>query len=316
MNCIRECVVFFLSGPELEPQTEILNKDVIKIIFKELSPKKLAQICLVSKQFNQIISDENLWNAFDLEEYFPGVFLEKSWEKYLNFQVGKIKIDKRLIFKTLYSPCPFSNKKIYETHSLILIPKGMSLNKLLANQVFKKYENYEIVIERILQKFGEREVADNGLKLITKTILEETRGKLGDERCLDTIEKHKYEVPDLLPVIACNLMRSLSPHEESKKLYKVDLGNIEKEKYSLFIKIMNIFKNLPLSGFLGSTADFHINFLDEVFTLCKEEFRVGGTSPQDFYLFYFQKFELNDRKIGISPMKNIDLNQEIEIKIE
>lgn len=311
MSCFDRLYEYFFPVPKTTVFSA--NDDVLQAVFSKLPPTKLAKICVVSKQWNRVVGREILWNQYELEDYFPSVFLEKSWRN-LGENVESIKMDKRAIFKILYSRCPFSNKRVYETHSLVLIPEGMSFNKLLFLPEVRKFPRIHTgSMGKILDRFGDIKVEKHRVILITKTIVEETRGKL-DKNGFDFL-RYGYQTPDLITVIVSNIMRGLSPHPKNNRKYKLDLVELEEGKGSFFTKLHNFLLNLVSDDFHGTTIDHDIATLYSIFTICQEGYLIGGTRPKKFSTMRFEKYETHDQGYGIAPMRHIDFNQKIEIKI-
>lgn len=287
---------------------------VLKQIFSFLTPKELARICTTCKRWNQLVADPNLWDLFDLEKLFPkSVFLTESWEKYFGVKVEMPKYDKRPIIAELYRSCPFIiGKDTHETHILVLMPEGLTIESL------KKYAEGRCKLDEsfwnpTIELKNKPRVSKTCLKLITKMIIPETRGKPILENKAVHFENF-YEIPDLLTAVVANLFRQKI---KDNVPFKYTVGDFKKGKQNFLIKLWNMFNNLLSEAGLD-TRDYEILWLYHIFTICKEEiertpskkiFVVGGMSPDNLDIFHiFDDGTHYEYKTGIAPMKQLSFN--------
>lgn len=91
------------------------------------SIKDLTSCCLVSKNWNAVANDENLWRDLVLRTI---AFGKTKWEKYFG-EIGKEPPLPANIVQILKERCPFwDDKKIFQTHALLLIPNKINGNKI------------------------------------------------------------------------------------------------------------------------------------------------------------------------------------------
>ncbi len=159
-----------------------LPYELIYKIFYYLTLNELVKVQLVSKEWKIIATDEVLLNALPLPK---GAFGKKAWEKYF----GKIGEEPCLSFslhRLLEQPCPFwKDKKIKETHQLILLPKTVddqplnliSLGTLIKNLKEGHCPSYKIsdlfIFHRIMDFYGEISVTHSYWILMTRDIIPE-----------------------------------------------------------------------------------------------------------------------------------------------
>ena len=123
------------------------------------------------------------------------------------------------IGRLLKSSCPafpgkrvmFPGKRVIETHMLVRLPKGFTLNTLgmLAKKYFPETENgYGVCWESILKEHGDRSIDKPTWLLMTKDVLPGSRNKTYAEQqtMVATLARQShaaYEVPSVLEAVAC-----------------------------------------------------------------------------------------------------------------
>lgn len=315
----KKLLSYFSATPPkrlIKNHFSILNlpKEITKIIFGFLKPKELAKMCLTCKQWNQIGSDKALWNKFDMEKYFPGIFLEEAWKKYLDISITFPDYQKRKLFPILYSRCPFSNKFVYETHILVLLPAELTIENL--KKYFEGKYNPEKDFWVPINTLKNIPAKSCRFTLITKTILEETRNFPLQTICENFERKYKeidYKVPDLISLIVSLLFRQMSKNPENLQSFVNDLNDMEKSKYELATKAFNLLENyLRLRLSIKNIAYFKLN---QLYSFCKEEseiednifsmkiFEVGGNFVEGIAIH--PSLEEANKKTGIAPMRDL-----------
>ena len=116
------------------------------------------------------------------------------------------------IGRLLKSSCPaFPGKRVIETHMLVTLPKGFTLNTLgmLAKKYFPQNPNgYGYIWERILKEHGDRSIDKLTWLLMTKDVLSGSRHRAYAQQqtmvaTLATQSHVAYEVPSILEAVAC-----------------------------------------------------------------------------------------------------------------
>jgi hypothetical protein len=201
--------------------------EIIHEIFSYLEPEDLGRCGRVSERWQIVAKDERLWNLFDLSKLFPStVFLDKDWKTYFGLAVQAPWLNNRLIIPILKSSCPFfKGKRVWETHTLLLMPKGLSVNKLEKLAQAPQLGNgtqYEYFNEQLQNQFGEKNVDVSNYVLITNAVLEQSMSmSFSEQKAL--LQAHcNYEVPDLLVAATLNIVKYVSSNEAKTRLFGSD----------------------------------------------------------------------------------------------
>lgn len=206
--------ILFEEKKKYETYTTVLPElpeEIYLKIFSYLPPQKLEQMSQVNKMWRDYINNQKLWKEaeFFLRDTF---FLNDVWETHFkdaDLEMEKIDYDSREIFRKLYSKCPFSNNKelVKDTHTILLIPKGLSLRKF--TKIFPVNRSYTEMWEDIFERHGNTVVEKTHLLLITNNIIEKTRG-VSFEKKKEILTRYKeYEIADLISILAINTLRFL-----------------------------------------------------------------------------------------------------------
>ena len=126
------------------------------------------------------------------------------------------------LLEALNEPCPFTEVKekgseilVSETHVLVLIPKGMTLNKMgeLAKEPIEGHKTeygYEYYWDMIEEKYGTVEVKDSYWVLMTKNLIPNSREKTRQEQLNLAASVKGYGAPSLIEAAVCNFVSYVS----------------------------------------------------------------------------------------------------------
>ena len=151
--------------------------DVISLtILSYLSFPDLAKVCPVSKRWNALANNPRLLKT---SVYRDVAFSHLQWtlchnqglqkEEMLKYEHDAKEFESLPpdIGRLLKSSCPaFPGKRVIETHMLVRLPKGFTLNTLgmLAKKYFPQNPNgYGYIWERILKEHGDRSIGQTHL---------------------------------------------------------------------------------------------------------------------------------------------------------
>jgi hypothetical protein len=180
------------------------------IIFPNLSLPELAACSRVCKVWT-VMAKKHI-SAFSYEKAFG----PKEWYTYFRAHLRNVPRLPSNIAEIMNSPCPFwTDKKIYETHVLVLVPGTVSkqpLNlKVLGEIVQKPLQGYSTKYN--LFNLGEYvdQSPHSHWALLTRTEIEGTRNKTYEEEhaLLDPYSQNTqiiYEIPTVLDAAVCNFM--------------------------------------------------------------------------------------------------------------
>ena len=175
---------------------------------------------------NSIISKPVISNTKDSYSSIPSIAFGKAdWEKYF----GEIGLEPPLpanIEKILNERCSFwPNKKVKETHLLVLIPNTVNgkpftmnyLGKLIQNPKSGHATKYEYYCDYVRKALGDKSYPSHWV-LMTRDIIPGSRSK-GSSKCRHMIANHSnktglpYELPNLLEATASILMHYVKKGE-------------------------------------------------------------------------------------------------------
>lgn len=209
-----------------------LPTEIVAYIFSFLSFEDLAQACLVSRAWKQITSD--LSNK--ALKIFSSCFFFKDWEKHLQFNVPPRfhSFSYNFIFSILTSACPFHpEKKIWETHTLLEIPKNLTLKKIChlpsttewGNQKWIQYIWPEYLNSSSpswttkSEDFEDKPVSETHYVLIKNEVLEGSREQSFEYQQALISNYKGYEVPSLITGIVANIAKFIKSKEQHIHLY-------------------------------------------------------------------------------------------------
>lgn len=194
-----------------------------------LQPNDLFRCLSVCKQWNLDLNTQHVWNSkcrkagidfsFDIEQ--------TSKEKYVNWihrqhlwTLDDVPSLPSNIQEILQGPCPFwPNKTVGETHTLVLIPKTVSIKTSSGSWITKPLTiktldevmkskgraSYRGNWANIAAALGEKGIQKSSWVLMTKTILDGSPQKsYATQKQL--VEEQGYRIPQTLEVIACLLL--------------------------------------------------------------------------------------------------------------
>lgn len=196
-----------------------LVKDIVVLIFLQLSEKDVARARRTCLRWNRIGKNEHVRN-FALGS--------RVWRQHF----GSVGVEPPLparMTEIMREPCPFwKGKLVCDTHMLVLIPatvKGMAftLNCMegLVEAKRSKAKPFMFIWSEVQDQFGGRSPKSSYWMLMTKDVVEGTRNKSYDEQCrlvteLGKTASGKYEAPTLMEATTSTWM---SFFERKKPLY-------------------------------------------------------------------------------------------------
>lgn len=201
-----------------DPFNYVSSDVIINEFLTFLKLSEIATCCLVSKKWNRLSSADTVWRRAVLQEI---AFGKKKWETF----VGDVGYEPPLpkdIVKILKSPCPIwgkVGKKVYQTHSLMLIPEtvdGKPLTLKYLGELVKAKNNgnttqYYYFDEDALQRHGSTPSGKSYWVLITNDVLPNTK-KLSFPNQQALIAQLKddvnveYRIPKALEAAVLNFM--------------------------------------------------------------------------------------------------------------
>jgi len=193
------------------PEAIKLDKAFILTVMEQ-NPKA---ICFVPEV---IINDKEL--KLSLVEAFA--FGEKKWEKYFG-SVGEVPPLPANIIETLRSPCPyFKDKKVGETHLLMLVPATVdgqpfnleNLDKLVKNPKQPGHALKNNCFNGVVKdKYGKDTPKASQWVLMTNDVIPDSRKKSYSDQKALVENVPGYKVPDLLSAAACIMMNFVDRNE-------------------------------------------------------------------------------------------------------
>ena len=190
----------------------ILPNDVVgNIIFPNLSLSALAICARVCKAWNKMATEH--LKAFSHDNAFG----PKDWYAYFGGHLRNVPRLPSNIGDILSSSCPFwADKKVFETHLLVLIPEtvsGQPLTLKTLGELVQKPRNGGKATKYERCDLGEYvdQPAQSHWALLTRTVLEGSRNKpYKDQQAIVTGYSQKtqmaYEIPTVLDAAVCNFM--------------------------------------------------------------------------------------------------------------
>jgi hypothetical protein len=200
------------STSSISSANPILPNDVIgNVIFPNLSLPALAICTRVCKAWNKMATEH--LKAFS----YDNAFGPKEWYIYFGSHLKNVPRLPSNIGGILSSSCPFwTDKKVFETHVLVLIPatvNGQPLTLKTLGELVQhprsggkptKYEYFNL---------GEYvdQPAQSHWALLTRTVIEGSRNKpYKDQQAIVSSYSRKtkmaYEIPTVLDAAVCNFM--------------------------------------------------------------------------------------------------------------
>jgi NLR family CARD domain-containing protein 3 len=207
----QHCTHQSLEGVRLDP-AEALIKELFSDILSYLKSSSLNACCLVSKKWKQLASSDELWRVVISREI---AFGKQQWATYF----GDVGVEPPLsqnIYQILKSSCPFWEKKVGQTHMLVLIPKTingkpLSLKSLGELVQAPKQGNATKYSHFNLGEYTDPPAPASHWVLMTRDVLPGSRNKSYDKQqamVKSYAEKTKtpYQVPPILDATVCIFM--------------------------------------------------------------------------------------------------------------
>jgi hypothetical protein len=195
-----------------------LPRDVIQLIFMKLPPIELFTVSRVCRLWYQIASIN-----FSLSRLFPGAPIvdRQVWEKHIDLD------EYGLVFEEGSEPRITKREYVEIEHwasqvekgqrvSILTLPKGLSMNKMLQIGIAPKEGNvFEFIYTspEVNQLYGDDELKETTIAVVTNGVFQGSR-----ELCLATqrklVENLKCEMPQLLPFKAHIILRGIRSNPE------------------------------------------------------------------------------------------------------
>lgn len=197
----------------------IFPNELIERIFSNLTPLNLLKCCLVSKQWCIFAKDPTTWKICQTLSYPKIAFGKEQWLKYFNVCVGEEPPLPLGINEYLESECPiFADKKVMDTHMLVLIPKtinneNFTIKHLLkiVNVIYLQNEKSSKMVSQVISKYKGTPIKKSYWVLVTKEIFPESKNKsyFWQKKILENLIRKtgvRYKVPNVLEVAASIIM--------------------------------------------------------------------------------------------------------------
>ena len=185
-----------------------------------MSLKELGRCSRVDKVWNGILADscaQHLW----LDKLAVG---KKKWATYFG-DIGEEPPLPEDMVQILKSPCPFwKNKRVAETHVLVLIPATVDGKKLTLDTLEELIKNpkegntarYHRYCDHVKTEHGDKSIEHSYWVLMTRHTIPSCRGKIYSElqKLISTYKA--YHIPQAREAAICILMEYIT---SGKKLY-------------------------------------------------------------------------------------------------
>lgn len=208
----------------------IVPRDVVLLIFRFLSPEDLCRVCLICRQWNQLASNEALWNAFVLKKIFPRLaIIDKTvWETCADLTKMGLEIKEATLFnKSTFIALKrmFTSLREYmpsgETYDITLLtmPKSLTLKKL--KQLIESREHSSDILRiqsDILDEFGDISVEETYRVAMTNEVLD-VNTSFSAQNDVDLVIKLGFEVPGLLTATALAVLTYIHRETNFNRTY-------------------------------------------------------------------------------------------------
>lgn len=194
----------------------------------ELQEIDITKFALTDQDIDQILSSRSLrriGETIDLKALFPklNIIDDAVWKAHADMAAYGLDadhaIDLHAAIRNLHEM--FRTLKIEGDASITLLkmPKGLTLNKLLAI-ISKPLQGNPIgcrnILEASVNLFGDSPITESYTVAITDSVLKESR-KLSVSAQQELVQKHGCNMPALLEMMALTLMTYVSSSEEPPK---------------------------------------------------------------------------------------------------
>jgi len=174
-----------VSDPRAKDPCIIIPEDVVVThIFSYFNPHELGVIRSVTKRWNEYANTSSLWQAAIYKEIAFSSHNWAQWDKDLVKDVDLTKehlsLPQNIVEELRRSYQAFPGKSITETHVLVRMPKGLTINKLgeLAKTYFpRNTHGYRDIWSAIVDELGDKPADKSQWLLMTKDVLPGSRSK-------------------------------------------------------------------------------------------------------------------------------------------
>lgn len=226
LNQIRLGAVWRKS-PLTEGKWLDLPDEVWLNVFRNLGPNEFDALFYTCRKFQSLMVEDSL---LDLSKLFPNsVLVREDWIKYsdkigITLEEDNKKLtpnEKRQLISEFMKADPYSKSgvKKWQTHTLLELPKGLTLRPLVVTAEGKNQPWIRNIYDPMLVQYGDKVLAETRFVLITNTVAdEETRGKTFDVQkgLVDKQAGAGYVFADVLTAVALNVLKKL---KSGKRLY-------------------------------------------------------------------------------------------------
>ena len=207
MNVIQEELV--PPGQQGKSINNVLRSKLISKILPHLPPSADRTTSQVCKLWNQVVQK--------LPDITLKVFGKEAWKDYYNLEVEEEAppLPKKIYQITRFLRCRLARKNEAPPCTAILMPKGLTLNKLrkLVEKPIKgNSTKFKCHSQGIIHKFGNEQVKKSYWFVITNDVIEESRNKnyVDQTALVRQKTRSECELPKLLEVLACCAMHRVS----------------------------------------------------------------------------------------------------------
>lgn len=249
------------------PDCKALPCDVVVTqIFSQLSPKDCAQAFQVCRSWNRLGNDKRLLSKI------PWYFGPEDWEYLFGVKVDDAPQLPAMTFEELNEPCPiWKDKKVKETHLLMLIPKGVSLQsfaKMIQESTLKDKSTYGPP----LRYPGDETMSQSQSEwvLLTKKVIPESVKKSNYHEKLKLLpQEEDYDGQSLLQTVISALMYRA---KNGKQLFESTYRRSVVVNWSGYRKFYDVGDYQH-----GLRIDLNVN--EEVGLAAVRKLQVAGTCP-------------------------------------
>jgi hypothetical protein len=200
-----------------------LKKPLKEIMVPYLKLKDAASLAQVSKTMHSIAQPaiDKTW-----EEQKNAITIDENTWKQIGLEVTDVPPLPKDIDAILKAECPFDpEKRVYQTHRLVLMPGGLSINKQgCLTRHLREGENESVLMIwiRIAVEKGSKEIEKPYWALVTANVIEGSRGKnFKDQKALIPQQKG-YALATVLEAITCVTMNLEKSGEKQEFLLSED----------------------------------------------------------------------------------------------
>lgn len=214
--------------PLIPTAGKMVPKDVIQLIFMKLPPKELFTVRRVCRLWYQIASIN-----FSLPRLFPGaqVVDRKVWEKHIDLEQYGLEFEEgsepRITCREYIEIEHWASQvEQRQRVSILVLPKGLSLNKMLQfAKAPKEGRVFEFVYTNpdVNKLYGDKELEETIIVVVTNGVFQGSRAQSPSKQ-RRLVEELKCEMPQLLPFQAHIILRAISGSDP--KDHQVPFGTV------------------------------------------------------------------------------------------